>query len=78
MRNLPHCVVSLCVQLRTPRMSSQPLTFEVWKARLREDCERHGKLLPFSKLGEDTLRILYECGTEPSLKGIADGGTAGV
>jgi len=54
-------------------MTTQPLTFDVWKARLREDCQRNDKLVAFDSLGEECLRILYESGTEPSLKGIADG-----
>jgi len=59
-------------------MASHPLKFEIWKARLREDCERNDKLIAFSNLGEDTLKVLYNCGTEPSLKGILDGGTGDV
>ena len=47
-------------------MTTQPLKFEVWKARLREDCQRDDKLLAFNNLGEDCLRILWESGTEPS------------
>ena len=26
-------------------MTTQPLTFDVWKARLREDCQRNDKLV---------------------------------
>jgi hypothetical protein len=54
-------------------MTTQPLTFDLWKARLREDCQRNDKLVAFESLSEECLRILYESGTEPSLKGIADG-----
>ncbi len=54
-------------------MTSQRLTFEVWKARLRSDCESNDKIHAFNKLGEETLRILYGCGTGPSVQGIADG-----
>jgi len=52
----------------------QPLKFEVWKARLREDCQRDNKLLAHNNHGEDCLKILWESGTEPSVSGVVDGG----
>ena len=55
-------------------MNTQPLSFEVWKLRLREDCERKDKLLAFSNFGEDCLRILWEQATDPSVQGVIDGG----
>lgn len=55
-------------------MTSQGLPFEVWKLRLRDDCERQDKLLAYKNLGEDCLKILWETGTEPSVEGIVNGG----
>lgn len=55
-------------------MSTEALTFESWKSRLQEDCQRRDKLLAYSILGEDCLRILWESGTEPSVDGIIDDG----
>ena len=55
-------------------MTTQSLTFDVWKARLREDCQRKDKLVAFNNLGEECLRVLYESGTEPSVQGIIEGG----
>ena len=34
------------------------LTFDVWKLRLQEDCEREDKLLAYSSLGDECLRVL--------------------
>ena len=55
-------------------MTPQPLNFEVWKARLHEDCQRNNKLLAYNSLGEDCLKILWESGTEPSVSGVVNGG----
>ena len=55
-------------------MTSQPIAFEIWKARLRQDCEREDKLVAYNSLGEDCLRILWESGTEPSVQGVVNGG----
>ena len=55
-------------------MAAQPLSFDVWKLRLREDCERKDKLLAFSGIGDDCLRLLWELGTEPSVQGVIDAG----
>jgi hypothetical protein len=56
-------------------MTTQPLSFELWKLRLREDCERKDKLLAYTSFGEECLRILWEQGTTPSVQGIVDGGS---
>src|SRR5215472_11116366 len=42
--------------------------------RLREDYERKDKLLAYTSLGEECLRILWEQGTGPSVQGVVDGG----
>ena len=58
--------------LRT--MSPAELPFDVWKLRLQADCKRENKLLVYSNLDEECLRVLWEAGTEPSVQGIIDGG----
>ena len=55
-------------------MSAKKLTYEAWKLRLEEDCERQDKLLAYSSLGEECLRVLWDIGTEPSVQAIVDGG----
>jgi hypothetical protein len=57
-------------------MSIQPLAFETWKIRLREDCERNDKLHAYNCLSEECLRILWELDIEPSVPGIVDGGNS--
>jgi hypothetical protein len=60
----------------TPQvMDRTALTFGEWKDTLRQDCERQDKLLEYSNLGEDCLKILWEAGTQPSVNGIIDGGS---
>jgi len=49
-----------------------PLPFDVWREHLLEDCKRHDKPLPYSRLAEECLRILWESGTEPSVQEIID------
>lgn len=55
-------------------MSTPELALDMWKLRLREDCERRDKLLAFSNLGEECLKVLWEAGTEPTVQGVIDGG----
>ena len=55
-------------------MSTAELGLEVWKLRLKEDCERRDKLLAYSNLGEECLKVLWEAGTEPTVQGVIDGG----
>jgi hypothetical protein len=55
-------------------MSNPELALEVWKLRLRDDCERQDKLLAYSNLDEECLSVLWEAGTEPTVQGVIDGG----
>ena len=55
-------------------MAMTGLTFKEWKLRLRQDCERHEKVLAYNNLGEECVRLLWEAATEPSVQGIIDGG----
>jgi len=56
-------------------MITRGLALEVWKLRLKDDCERQDKLLAFSNLGEECLKVLWEAGTEPTVQGVIDGGS---
>lgn len=47
-----------------------PLPFETWIVRLREDCAREDNLSVFVALGEIWLRMLWELGIPPSVQGI--------
>lgn len=55
---------------RQSEAPKHPMEFEDWKLRLRSDCEAQGKLLAFDSFGEYALRLLWEEGIEPSVKGI--------
>lgn len=55
-------------------MSTSELALEVWKLRLKEDCERRDKLLAYCNLGEECLKVLWEAGTEPTVQGVIEGG----
>lgn len=55
-------------------MIANGLTFDGWKLRLREDCESKDKLVAYSSLGEECLKLLWELGTAPSVQGVVDGG----
>jgi hypothetical protein len=46
-------------------MSTPELALEVWKMRLKEDCERQDKLLAYRNLGDECLKVLWEAGTDP-------------
>ena len=50
------------------------LPFDVWKAQLREDCARLGKLTAFSSFSDHVLTILWKHGTQPSVEGIVKDG----
>lgn len=57
-------------------MTLPPLPFDFWKLCLREDCVRHGKLLAFDHLGDESLRLLWESGALPSVLDIIQGSKA--
>jgi hypothetical protein len=49
----------------------QKLSFDAWKARLREDCARQDKLLAFHCLGDYILAIFWKNNVEPSAEAIS-------
>ena len=51
-------------------MTTQTLTFDVWKSHLYQDCQRQDKLADFNRLPETTLEMLWEEGTDPSVQAI--------
>jgi hypothetical protein len=55
-------------------MSTPELALDVWMVRLKQDCERQDKLLAYSNLGEECLKVLWEAGTEPTVQGVIEGG----
>jgi len=55
-------------------MNTPESALEIWKLRLRQDCERQDKVLAHSNLGEECLKILWEAGTEPSVQGVIEVG----
>jgi len=70
------CGLGAFLALATPMTMTTPeLALEVWKIRLREDCERQDKLLAYRNLGDECLKVLWEAGTEPTVQGVIDGGT---
>ena len=52
------------------------MNFETWKSRLREDCEKDGKLAAFEALGDYVLKLLWKSGIEPSVRAICNDGAA--
>ena len=54
-----------------------PVTFEAWKALLRNDCIALGKIEAFDRVGEVFLRILYENGVDPTVEAIVRDGLPG-
>ncbi len=51
-------------------MSPETLPFEVWKSRLRDDCERCGKAKQFEVLSDYVLQLFWQRGVEPSVDGL--------
>ena len=60
--------------------SHPALTFEEWKSRLGEDCQRTHKLLivensgDYETAGDDTLAVLWISGIEPTVQAIIEEG----
>lgn len=54
-------------------MNAAWMSFAVWRQRLRDDCVRCDRLLAFQNLGDESLRVLWEAGTEPSVQSVIDG-----
>ena len=53
-------------------MYGPTLTFRDWMGTLQADCHRKNKLIVFESLGQTTLELLWEGGTEPSTEGISN------
>ena len=51
-------------------MNATHMTFTLWKAALREDCEHENKLLAFDAMGDCALSLFYERGVEPTVQSI--------
>ena len=43
------------------------MTFELWKALLRDDCEREDKVDAFDALGDSAFRLFWERGVDPTV-----------
>jgi hypothetical protein len=50
------------------------LSFEIWRSRLRENCEREGKLENFVNLGDYVLKLFWESGVDPTVQDIVNNG----
>lgn len=48
-----------------------PLTFDIWRVKLRKDCAVQGKRRNFDSMGEYPLRLLWEEGIDPSVQAIS-------
>ena len=48
------------------------LTFEAWKELLRKDCLALDKEREFGALGDPVLKLLYDCGVDPTVKAIVN------
>lgn len=46
------------------------LLFEVWKNRLRRDCELQNKLTGFNAIGDYVLRLIWQDGADPTIDAI--------
>jgi hypothetical protein len=60
-----------------PATMRRPLTFETWKALLRNDCIVGEKLRAFDAVGDAILRILYENGVDPTVEAVVRDGLLG-
>jgi len=48
------------------------LSFDVWKFRLRQDCELRDKLPSFDAMGDFVLRFLWQRGVDPTVQAIIE------
>jgi hypothetical protein len=60
-----------------PATMHRSLTFEAWKALLRNDCIADEKLQAFDAPGDAILRILHENGADPTVEGVVHDGLSG-
>jgi hypothetical protein len=60
-----------------PAIMRRSLTFEAWKALLRNDCIVGEKLRAFDAVGDAILRILYENGVDPTVEAVVRDGLSG-
>ena len=44
------------------------MTFTLWKAAFREDCQHEHKLQALDAMGDSAMMLFYECGVDPLSK----------
>jgi len=59
------------------KLTSSSVTFVAWKQSLRKDCEHLDKLRPFEALPDSVLKLLWESGVEPNVKGLVESASDG-
>lgn len=55
-----------------------PIPFDVWKLRLRQDCEHHGKLHAFKLIADNILQLFWKRGLDPTINAIVNDGTEAI
>ena len=58
-------------------MNAKLMTFSIWKAAFREDCQREHKLQAFDAMGDSAMMLFYERGVEPTVQGFLDDAVLG-
>jgi len=59
------------------KLTSSSVTFVAWKQSLRKDCEHLDKLRPFEAPPDSVLKLLWESGVEPNVKGLVESASDG-
>jgi len=55
-----------------------PIPFDVWKLRLRQDCEHQGKLHAFNVITDNVLQLFWKRGLDPTVKAIVKDGSEAI
>ena len=58
-------------------MNALHMTFTLWKAAFREDCQHEHKLQAFDAMGDSAMMLFYERGVEPTVQGILNDASPG-
>ena len=53
----------------TPQ-ATPAVPFDIWRQRLRCDCQRCDKLYAFEDFGDFVLQLLWQSGVEPTVRSI--------
>lgn len=62
------------MNIETTDPGRPPIPFDVWKLRLRRECEHRGHLGAFDSINDKVLQLFWKRGLDPTVKAVVNDG----